>query len=155
MDTARMIYSEMKVAQLVLGKMKRRHPSLEWSIIDAPVGFQVTQKSQLATVTLTYGGQSPAFIECNFNGKKIWIGKSVLLSYDVEYGSKTIVMDMRTAYAKKRGFILTCITDPMGRRIDLSQRSTMTLASVWLRLRQSERETARSARNSPWRVAKA
>lgn len=129
MDTAKMIYPEMKLAQLILGKMKRRHPNGEWSIIDLPVGFQVAQNLEptfgshpwpplapahthlsspvgsVATITLTYGGQSPAFIECNVNGKKIWIGKSTLLAYDVDYASKTIVMKMTTVYAKKRGFI--------------------------------------------------
>jgi hypothetical protein len=129
MDTAKMIYPEMKLAQLILGKMTRRHPNGQWSIIDLPVGFQMTQKPEptfgshsspppapapiklsspvgpLVTITLTYGGQSPAFIECNVNGKKIWIGKSTLLAYDVDYASKTVVMKMTTAYAKKRGFI--------------------------------------------------
>ena len=31
---------------------------------------------------LTYCGQSPAFIECHVNGKKTWIGKSALVTYD-------------------------------------------------------------------------
>ncbi len=129
MDTTKLIYPEMKLAQLILGKMKKRHPNGEWSIIDLPVGFQVTQKPEptfgshplpplapaptqlsgpvgpVAIITLMYGGQSPAFIECNVDGKKIWIGKSTLLSYDVDHASKTVVMNMKTAYAKKRGFI--------------------------------------------------
>ena len=150
MDTAKMIYPEMKLAQLILGKMKRRHPNGEWSIIDLPVGFQVAQKFEptfdshpfqalapapaqlsnpigsVVTITLTYGGQSPAFIECNVNGKKIWIGKSILLAYDVDYASKTVVMKMTTAYAKKRGFVLACLTDPMGDRFRLSLWSTLS-----------------------------
>ena len=126
MDTAKMIYPEKKIAELILGKMKKRNPNTEWLITDLPAGYQLTQKPKpsfaglpeqmkllepvvpaksVATVTLPYCGQSPAFIECNVNGKKTWFGKSALVTYEVDHASKTVAMTMTTAYAKKRGFI--------------------------------------------------
>ncbi len=126
MDTAKMIYPEKKIAELILGKMKKRDPDAEWIIMDLPAGYQLVQKPKPSfgglpvqmkplkplapaksktTVTLSYCGQSPAFIECNVNGKKTWFGKSALVTYDVDDTSKTVVMTMTTVYAKKRGII--------------------------------------------------
>jgi hypothetical protein len=126
MDTAKLIFPERKLAELILSKLAKRHPDAEWMITDLPAGYQVAQKPKSApaglplqlkplaptappksvtTVTLTYCGQSPAFIECNVNGKKTWFGKSALVTYDVDHTSETVVITMTTAYAKKRGFI--------------------------------------------------
>lgn len=59
----------------------------------------------VATVTLPYSNQSPHFIECFHGGKKIWVGKTTLVGFDVDNSSSTIVMKMSVKYAKKRGFI--------------------------------------------------
>jgi hypothetical protein len=59
----------------------------------------------VATVTLHYSNQSPHFIGCFRDGKKIWVGKTTLVGFGVDNSSNTIVMKMPVEYAKKRGFI--------------------------------------------------
>jgi hypothetical protein len=124
MDTGKLIFPERKLAELILSKLAKRHPDADWMITNLPAGYQVAQKPKpsfagfseqmkplkpvapaksVTTVTLSYCGQSPAFIECNVNGKKTWFGKSALVTYEVDDTSKTVVMTMATAYAKKRG----------------------------------------------------
>ncbi len=100
-----------------------------------PTGFHVTQKPKplfdgysasckplagsakrtlpvdpVATVTLPYSNQSPHFIECFHGGKKIWVGKTTVVGFDVDKASNIVVMKMPVKYAKKRGFIQGCAT---------------------------------------------
>lgn len=128
MQSAKLIYPDNKLAAAILGKMKKRHPNDEWSVMVVPTGFQVTRTPKplcggysesckslagpakppvgaLATVTLPYNNQSPHFIECFHGDKKIWVGKTSLVGFDVNGASNTIVMKMPAKYAKKRGFI--------------------------------------------------
>jgi hypothetical protein len=131
MQTADMIYPDKKIAHMILGKIKKLYPDDEWSVIDLPTGFQVTRKpgplvgvhsapckplagaapakppvpvGPVVTVTLPYGSQSPHFIECFHGGKKTWVGKTTLLSFDVDKASNTVAMMMSAKHAKKRGF---------------------------------------------------
>jgi len=130
MQSAKMIYPDQKLAAAILNKMKKRYPNDEWSVMVVPTGSQVTRKPKplfgghsasckplagsaapsvpigsVAAVTLPYSNQSTHFIECFHDNKKIWVGKTTLLSFDVDNGSKTVMMKMPLKYAKKRGFI--------------------------------------------------
>ena len=128
MQSANMIYPDKKLADTILGKMKTRHPNDEWSVMVVPTGFQVTRKPKpllysvactppagsakppvpvgsAATVTLPYSNQSPHFIECFHGGKKIWVGKTTVVGFDVDNAANTVVMKMPLKYAKKRAFI--------------------------------------------------
>jgi hypothetical protein len=129
MQSAKMIYPDKKLAGAILNKMKKRHPNDDWGVMVVPTGFQVTRTPKplfggysasctphaspakpavpvgtVATVTLHYSNQSPHFIECFHGGKKIWVGKTTLVGFDVDNSSNTIVMKMPVKYAKKRGF---------------------------------------------------
>jgi hypothetical protein len=130
MQSAKMIYPDKKLAGTILGKMKKRYPNDEWSVMVVSTGFQVTRKPKplfgsysasymplpgsvtppvsvgsVVTVMLPYSNQSPRFIECFHSGKKIWVGKTTLVDFDVDNASNTVVMKMPVKYAKKRGFI--------------------------------------------------
>ena len=130
MQTAKMIYPDKKLAGAILGKMKKRHPNDEWGVMAVPTGFQVTRKPKplfggysasctppagsatppvpvgsILTVALPYSNQSPHFIECFHGSKKIWVGKTTLIGFDIDNASNTVVMKMLIKYAKKRGFI--------------------------------------------------
>lgn len=130
MQSAKMIYPDKRLAGAILNKMKKRHPNDDWGVMVVPTGFQVTRTPKplsggysvsctahagpakpavpvgtVATVTLHYSNQSPHFIECFHGGKKIWVGKTTLVGFDVDNSSNTIAMKMPVKYAKKRGFI--------------------------------------------------
>ena len=130
MQSAKMIYPDKKLAGTILGKMKKRYPHDEWSVMVVPTGFQVTREPKqlfggysasckplagsatppvpvgsVVTVTLPYSDQSPHFIECFHGGKKIWVGKSTLIGFNVDNVSNTVVMKVPVKYANKRGFI--------------------------------------------------
>ena len=46
MDTAKMIYPEKKIAELILGKMKKRNPETEWIITEPPGGLSVGSEAE-------------------------------------------------------------------------------------------------------------
>ena len=109
MQSAKMIYPDKKLAGAILCKVKKRYPNDEWSVIVVPTGFEVTRKPKplfggysasckllagsakspvpigsVVTVTLSYSNQSPHFIECFHGGKKIWVGKTTLIAFNVD-----------------------------------------------------------------------
>jgi hypothetical protein len=188
-----MIYPDKKIANMILGKMKKHRPEDKWEIRDTPLGFQivanggfkktVTDPHTFATtldkvfdkpsiartaidtaivqshiaedkvnakvaaltdalkksaefeglkaaikngglvppvagqkkdpmkegpscgVVLKYSAQSPQFIEVIHDGKKLWIGKSMVQKYSIEVAEGVVSMLMTVAYAKKRGFL--------------------------------------------------
>ena len=125
-----MIYPDKKLAGTILGKMKKRYFNDEWSVTVVPTGFQVTRKPKplfggssascnplagsatppvsvgsVVTVTLPYSNQSPHFIECFHGGKKIWVGKTTLIGFNVDNVLNKVEMKMPVKYANKRGFI--------------------------------------------------
>ena len=120
MQSAKMIN---KLAGMTLGKVKKRYPNDDWSVMVVPTGFQVTRKPKplfggysasckplagsatppvpvgpVATVTLPYSNQSPHFIECFHGGKKIWVGKTALIGFNVDNMSNAVVMRMPVKY---------------------------------------------------------
>jgi hypothetical protein len=130
MQSAKMIYPDKKLAGTILGKVKKRYPNDEWSVMVVPTGFQVTRKPKplfggysasskplagsakphvpvgsVVTVTLPYSNQSPHFIECFHGAKKIWVGKTMLIGFNVDKVSNAVVMKMPVKYANKRGFM--------------------------------------------------
>jgi hypothetical protein len=128
MQSAKMIYPDKKLAGAIFGKMKKRYPNDEWSVMVVPTGFQVTRKPKplfyaasctppagstkppvpigsVVTVMLPYSNQSPRFIECFHGGKKIWVDKTTLSGFNVDNVSNAVVMKMLVKYANKRGFI--------------------------------------------------
>src|SRR5271165_5018212 len=48
MSTAQMIYPDKKIALMILGKMKKLHPAVEWGIKDLPHGFKVADMNYVS-----------------------------------------------------------------------------------------------------------
>jgi hypothetical protein len=46
-NTQKMIYADSKVANMILGKMKKRQPEETWELVKLPVGWQVARIQKL------------------------------------------------------------------------------------------------------------
>ena len=122
MQSEKMIYADKRLAGTILGKLKRRYPNDVRSATVVPTGFPKplfggysapcmplgspkppVPVASVVTVTLPYSNQSPHFIECFHNRKKIWVGKTTVFGFEVDNASNTVGMKMPVKYANKWG----------------------------------------------------
>lgn len=71
---------------------------------------KVVDAAKQVMVMLPLQGQSPAYLNVVLDGKVTYVGKSTVISYQVDEEAGTVLMVMDRKLAKKRGFPMTPVT---------------------------------------------
>jgi hypothetical protein len=133
--TAKMIYADRKVANMILGKMKKRQPQEIWELVKLPTGWQVARIQKLpaymppakpaavatpdvksseeaagdiATIVLPFVKETKAWFD--FAGPICEVGthclyKGHLIAWNVDHAAKTLTVKMPVKKAKEKGLL--------------------------------------------------
>lgn len=130
-ETAKMIYPQQAVANMIAGKMTKSKGQ-KYDVYKVTTGWQVVpvnvckphvppakpapvlklkKASEKATpanavkIALPFKMQSPSYVTALFEGKPIHFGKSTLIDWSISDDGMTVTMVIPEAIAKKRGLM--------------------------------------------------